>query len=204
MISGVEELREANAILEEAKYELRKRGVPFKEDLEVGIMMEVPSAAMIADLLAKEVNFFSIGTNDLIQYLTSVDRGNESIAYLYNPAHAGVIRMLKMIVDAAHAAGIWVGVCGELAGDLLFTPLLVGLGVDELSASAILVPRIKKAIQSLDLPSCQALVAETLNDSSAIKNYTRCVAVAQKHYGDLLSTDGNCSSSFGNKNRKKV
>jgi len=189
MISGLEELEEANSLLEEAKHELRKRNVIFKEDLEVGIMIEVPSAAIIADLLAKEVHFFSIGTNDLIQYLTSVDRGNKSIAYLYNPAHAGVIRMLKMIIDAAHGAGIWVGVCGELAGDLLFTPLLVGLGVDELSASAILIPRIKKAIQSLEIPACELLVAEIINNSSAVKNYTQCVAVAQKHYGELLSTD---------------
>lgn len=188
MISGIEELREANAVLEEAKQELRHRGVLFKENLEVGMMMEVPSAAMVADLLAREVSFFSIGTNDLIQYLTSVDRGNESISYLYNPAHPGVIRMLKMIVNAAHTAGIWVGVCGELAGDLLFTPLLVGLGIDELSASAILVPRIKKAIQSLNVFSCQELVAEILDGESAAKNYMRCVALAQNQYGALLST----------------
>jgi phosphotransferase system enzyme I (PtsI) len=188
MISGIEELREANTLLEEVKQELRDQKIPFKEDLEVGMMMEVPSAAMVADLLAREVSFFSIGTNDLIQYLTSVDRGNESISYLYNPAHPGVVRVLKMIVDAAHAAGIWVGVCGELAGDLLFTPLLVGLGVDELSTSAILIPRIKKAIQSLDLSSCQELVEEILNGESATKNYTRCVTLAQKQYGALLST----------------
>jgi phosphotransferase system enzyme I (PtsI) len=195
MISGLEELREANAILEEAKQELRKRGVPFKEDLEVGIMIEVPSAAMMADLLAKEVKFFSIGTNDLIQYLTSVDRGNESIAYLYNPAHAGVIRMLKLIVDAAHAAGIWVGVCGELAGDLIFTPLLIGLGVDELSTSAILIPRIKKAIQSLTIPACQELISEVIDGESTVKNYTRCLNLAQHHYGALFTTDTTTDST---------
>lgn len=189
MISGLEELREANAILEEAKQELRRRGVPFKEDLEVGIMIEVPSAAMIADLLAREVAFFSIGTNDLIQYLTSVDRGNESIAYLYNPAHAGVIRMLKLIVDAAHTAGIWVGVCGELAGDVIFTPILVGLGVDELSSSSLFIPRIKKAIQSLTIPACQKLVEEVLNGENAVKNYTCCLNLAQRHYGTLFNTE---------------
>ena len=189
MISGCEELREANATLEEAKQELRERGTPFYENLEVGIMIEVPSAAMVADLLAREVTFFSIGTNDLIQYLTSVDRGNESIAYLYNPAHAGVVRMLKMVIDAAHAAGIWVGICGELAGDILFAPLLVGLGIDELSASPILVPRIKKAIQSLDFSSCQELVAQIMNGPDTAENYAQCVALAQRRYGNLLSTN---------------
>ncbi|KAB2643989.1 MAG: phosphoenolpyruvate--protein phosphotransferase [Verrucomicrobia bacterium] len=187
MISGIDELREANGILEEVKKELRDKKIPFQEDLEVGMMIEVPSAALIADLLAREVKFFSIGTNDLVQYLTSVDRGNESISHLYNPAHPGVIRMLKMIVDAAHAAGISVGVCGEIAGDLLFTPLLVGLGVDELSTSAMLIPRIKKAIQSLNVSACQELVAELLNGESATKNYARCVALAQNQYGTLLS-----------------
>lgn len=187
MISCVEELREANAILEETKQELRKRCVPFKEDLEVGMMIEVPSAAMVADLLAREVAFFSIGTNDLIQYLTSVDRGNESIAYLYNPAHAGVIRMLKFIVESAHQAGIWVGVCGEVAGDLIFTPILIGLGVDELSASSVFIPRIKKAIQSLNASACQELVTKVLHGESAVKNYTTCLHLAQEYYGALFS-----------------
>lgn len=187
MISCAEELREANTVLEEAKQELRQRGASFCENLEVGIMIEVPSAAAIADLLAKEVQFFSIGTNDLIQYLTSVDRGNESIAYLYNPAHTGVVRTLKMVVDAAHDAGIWVGVCGELAGDLLFTPLLLGLGIDEFSASPILVPRIKKAIQSLFFSECQEVVAQMLNGHNTAENYARTVAIAQRSYGLLLS-----------------
>lgn len=187
MISCYEELREANTVLEEAKQELRQRGAPFYENLEVGIMMEVPSAASIADLLAKEVKFFSIGTNDLIQYLTSVDRGNESIAYLYNPAHTGVVRTLKKIVDDAHAAGIWVGVCGELAGDLLFTPMLLGLGIDELSASPILVPRIKKAIQSLQFSECQKVATQMLHGHNTAENYAHTVALAQRCYGVLLS-----------------
>lgn len=186
MISGIAELHEANAILEDAKQELRHAKISFQENIEVGIMIEVPSAAMIADLLAHEVKFFSIGTNDLVQYLTTVDRGNESISYLYNPAHPGVIRMLKMIIEAAHAAGIWVGVCGELAGDPIFTPLLVGLGIDELSTSAILLPRIKKAIQSLNIATCQDLVAKVIKEASATKNYNSCVALAQHHYGELL------------------
>lgn len=188
MISCSEELREANAVLEEAKQELRDRGVAFCEDIEVGIMIEVPSAAAIADLLAKEVKFFSIGTNDLIQYLTSVDRGNESIAYLYNPAHTGVVRTLKKVIDAAHAADIWVGVCGELAGDILFTPMLVGLGIDELSASPILVPRIKKAIQSLQFLECQKVVEQMLDGGNTAENYARVIALAQRCYGALLSS----------------
>ncbi len=189
MISCLEELREANAVLEEAKQELRERGAPFCEDLEVGIMIEVPSAAAIADLLAKEAKFFSIGTNDLIQYLTSVDRGNDSISYLYNPAHTGVVRTLKGVIDAAHAAGIWVGVCGELAGDLLFTPLLIGLGIDELSASPILIPRIKKAIQSLEFLECQRVAEEMLHGENTAENYARTVALAQRSYGVLLSSN---------------
>ena len=193
MITRIEELREANLLLEEVKQELRKDGIPFYEDLEVGIMIEVPSAAMIADLLAKEVKFFSIGTNDLIQYLMAVDRSNETVSYLYNPMHAAVIRTLKTIIDAAHAAGIWAGICGELAGDVLFTPLLIGLGVDELSASPILVPRIKKAVQSLDCASCVALVGKMLYEDNAQENYERCLALAESRYGMLLISEPNKS-----------
>lgn len=189
MVSRIEGLREANLLLEEAKQELRNEGIPFFEEIEVGIMMEVPSAAMIADLLAKEVKFFSIGTNDLIQYMMAVDRGNEVVAHLYNPADTAVVRILKKVIDAAHAAGIWVGVCGELAGDILFTPLLVGLGIDELSASPVLVPRIKKAIQSLDTLSCQNLVADMLHGKSAQENYQRCLALAESKYGILLGSE---------------
>jgi len=128
MISGYEELLHAKALLAEAAGELRAGGTPFREDVELGLMIEVPSAAIIAGMLAREVKFFSIGTNDLLQYLMAVDRGNERIAHLHDPANPAVVRLLKGVVDAAHEAGIWVGVCGELAGDIEFTPLLLDSG----------------------------------------------------------------------------
>lgn len=171
MISGVDELRQANAILEESKAELAARGAPFDPFVEVGIMIEIPSAVLAADHLAREAAFFSIGTNDLIQYTFAVDRVNDRIAHLYNPTHPAILRMIKMTVDAGHANGIWTGICGEMAGDVLLTPLLIGLGVDELSATSAVVPRVKKAVQSLDSSRCEALVqtALTMEDSALIQ-----------------------------------
>jgi len=186
MISGLEELRQANATLEECKQELRERGVEFHPDPDVGVMIEIPSAALCADHLAREVKFFSIGTNDLIQYAIAVDRVNENIAHLYEPTHPGVIRLLKMIVDAAHRQNIWVGVCGEMAGDIQLVPLLLGLGVDELSASSSVVPRVKKAVQSLSIPTCQSLAEEVLGLDTASAILKRCLEVARSHYAELL------------------
>lgn len=186
MISGLDELRKANAILEECKQELRERNQPFNENLEVGAMIEVPSAAMIADLLARECKFFSIGTNDLIQYSIAVDRVNERIAALYEPTHPAIVRLIKMVVDAAHAKGIWVGVCGEMAGEVLFAPLLVGLGVDELSAGAGLVPRIKHAVQTLNYEDCKKLVEDVLNMEAGSEILERCEKMARELYGELL------------------
>jgi phosphotransferase system enzyme I (PtsI) len=154
--------------------------------MELGIMIEVPSAAIIADILAKEVKFFSIGTNDLLQYLMAVDRGNERIAHLHDPSNPAVVRILKSIIDAAHAEGIWVGICGELAGDIEYTPLLIGLGVDELSASGALVPRVKKAIRSLDVPSCREVVAHALSGARASEIYARSTGLARIRYPDLF------------------
>jgi phosphotransferase system enzyme I (PtsI) len=186
MISGMEELLHAKALLQEASEELRNRAVPYQADMEIGVMIEVPSAALMADVLAHEVKFFSVGTNDLLQYLMAVDRGNERIAHLHDPANPAVVRILKTVIDAAHAAGIWVGVCGELAGDIEFTPLLIGLGVDELSASTALVPRIKKAIRSLDVPSCQEIVKQALSGERAAAIYARSTGLARIRYGDLF------------------
>jgi phosphotransferase system enzyme I (PtsI) len=186
MISGIEELREANAILEECRAELRAAGIPFNEEMEVGAMIEIPSAAVAADLLAKEVDFFSIGTNDLIQYSIAVDRLNEHIAHLYQPTHPAIIRLIRMTVEAGHAAGLWVGVCGEMASEIALTPLLIGLGVDELSTGAALVPRVKNAVQSLDFRACQQLAEEIRGLDSAGEILARCDAVARQHYPELM------------------
>ena len=187
MISGVDELKRANAVLEECRQELREQNIPFNEEMEVGAMIEVPSAALVADLLAKEVDFFSIGTNDLIQYTIAVDRINERIAHLYEPTHPAIIRLIKMIVNAAHAHNLWVGVCGEMAGEISLTPLLVGLGVDELSTGSALVPRVKRAVQSLDVGVCLQLVDEVKNMDSAEAILEKCEAVAKTYYPELMA-----------------
>lgn len=186
MISGAAELREANALLEESKQELRDRGVPFLENIEVGAMIEIPSAALVADHLAKEVKFFSIGTNDLIQYTLAVDRGNDLVAHLYKPTHPAVIRLIDHIIRAAHDNGIWAGVCGEMAADVLLTPLLVGLGIDELSTSSSVLPRVKKAVQSLDLATCQNLAREALKSTSTTQIMDACLEVAKANYVELI------------------
>jgi phosphotransferase system enzyme I (PtsI) len=186
MISGVGELRRALSVLAECKEELRRTGSTFSDTTEVGAMIEIPSAALSADVLAREVDFFSIGTNDLIQYAIAVDRVNERIAHLYEPTHPAVLRLLKMIADAARANDIWVGVCGEMAGDIALTPLLLGLGMDELSASATLVPRVKRAVQSLTIPECRQLVDEALDLQTPSEILARCLELAGKRYGDLL------------------
>ena len=186
MISGLSELRQAKEILETCKAELREEGKPFKQDIELGIMIETPSAVLVADALAREVKFFSIGTNDLIQYTIAVDRVNERIAHLYEPTHPAILRLIEMTVAAAHANGIWVGVCGEMAGEITLTPLLLALGVDELSASAGLVPRVKKAVQTLDMKECDRLLEDIRDFYSGAEILARCEEVARRHYADLL------------------
>jgi phosphotransferase system enzyme I (PtsI) len=186
MISGLEELTHAKVLMAEAAAELTAAGIPHDGAMETGMMIEVPSAAIMAESLAREVDFFSVGTNDLLQYLMAVDRGNDRIAHLHDPSNPAVIRVLRMIVDAAHKAGIWVGVCGELAGDIEYTPMLVGLGFDELSASAAVVPRVKKAIRNLDLCSCRNLVEESLAGHHAAEIYARTTGLARTRYPDLF------------------
>jgi phosphotransferase system enzyme I (PtsI) len=187
MISGLPELRRALAVLQECEKELQEEDVAFDQEMQVGAMIEIPSAAICAQTLAPEVDFFSVGTNDLIQYALAVDRVNESIAHLYEPTHPAVLRLLKMIADAAHANNIWVGVCGEMAGDIMLIPLLLGLGMDELSASSSLVPRVKLAVQSLSVPECESLVEEALELETPSEILARCQEIAQKRYGDLVS-----------------
>jgi phosphotransferase system enzyme I (PtsI) len=180
MISGLDELNQANALVEEYKSELRREGIPFDEHLEIGAMIETPSAAVVADSLAKRVRFFSIGTNDLIQYSLAVDRMNEKIAHLYEPTHPAIVRLIKMIVDAAHNHGVRVSVCGEMAGDPVLAPLLLGLGVDELSAAPPLVPQLKFIIRRLKLSEARELAGFALNCEAAAEILARCQDVARQ------------------------
>ncbi len=158
MISGLEELDKALGLLEEAKESLRNSGEEFDDNIPVGIMIETPSAAMTSDILARRVDFLSIGTNDLIQYTIAVDRGNERIAYLYEPFHPGVIRLIKVVIDHGHAAGIPVSMCGEMAGDPVATVVLLGLGLDVFSMSAFTIPEVKKIIRTVSLWDAEELV----------------------------------------------
>jgi phosphotransferase system enzyme I (PtsI) len=169
MISGVGELKEANQLLEKSREELRSKNIPFDEKMEIGAMIEIPSAALTCDILAPEVSFFSIGTNDLIQYALAVDRINEKIAYLYEPAHPAVLRLLKNIIDSGHSKKIWVGMCGEMAGDSLLTPLLLGLGLDEISTSPVLLPEIKKIVRAMSYEESKAIVERAMTFQTGLE-----------------------------------
>jgi len=176
MISGSEELARAQAMLEECKAELRERKVAFDEKIVAGTMIEIPSAATTADILAKQCEFFSIGTNDLIQYLLAIDRVNDRIAHLYEPTHPAVLRTLKHIVEEAHRAKIPVSVCGEMGGDPVLVPLLLGLGVDSLSMTPPLIPAVRYLVRAMTMKDAQALANEALGMSSPKEIYARCLA----------------------------
>jgi phosphotransferase system enzyme I (PtsI) len=162
MVSGIEELRQANGLLQEAKEELRQKGFEFNDNIPVGVMIEVPSAAMTADILAREADFFSIGTNDLIQYCLAVDRGNEKVAYLYEPAHPAVLRMIKQVIEAAHQAKIKVAMCGEMAGEPSLALILLGLGLDEFSVPPQVIPELKFIIRTIGFKAVQGLAKEAM------------------------------------------
>lgn len=162
MISSLEELRKTKEIINEVKEELRKKKIKFDENIKIGIMIEIPAAALIADELAKECDFFSIGTNDLIQYTVAVERGNKKIANLYTHFHPAVIRLIKKAIEGAHKNHILCGMCGEAAGDVTFIPLLIGLGLDEFSMNANKVLNVRKLIRKLDFKECQKLADEVL------------------------------------------
>lgn len=188
MISGLDELTQANAFLAQFKIELLKEGIPFDEKIEVGAMIETPSAALITDALAKRVQFFSLGTNDLIQYTLAVDRMNEKIAHLYEPTHPAIVRLIKRTVDAARQQKVWVSVCGEMAGDTTLVPLLIGLGVDELSAAPPLLAQIKFLVRRLKLSDTQELAAFALESESASEILAQSVALAQRAAPSLFDT----------------
>ncbi len=174
MISNVGEVDKANKLLQEAMEDLDALGVAYDKDIDVGIMVEIPAAALAADALAKKVKFFSIGTNDLIQYTIAVDRVNERVAYLYEPTHPSVLKLIKMTIEAAHKNGIWVGVCGEMAADPLMTALLLGLGVDELSVAPAAVPLVKDAVRGVTLERSRQLVAEIETCETSIEVLSLC------------------------------
>lgn len=169
MISGAKEITKANAVLHEVKQELLSENIAFDGNIDVGIMVEIPSAAVTADLLAEHVDFFSIGTNDLIQYTLAADRMNEHVSYLYEPLHPAVLRLIKNVIDASHKAGKWTGMCGEMAGDAASAALLLGLGIDEFSMSASSIPPVKKVVRSLSYKEAREMALEALTLSDPVK-----------------------------------
>ena len=186
MVSNVDEVIRANEFLEEAKNELRQRGQPFNDDLEVGVMIEVPSAAITANLIAPHVDFFSLGTNDLVQYTMAVDRVNERVAYLYEPTHPAIIRLIKGTIDVGHEHGIWVGICGEMAANPLMAPLLMGLGIDEFSMSPSAVPLVKEAVRSVLFHEAEELARQVLVSESAPKVLELCRKLLEKVAPEIL------------------
>lgn len=189
MISGLDELKQAKEMVEEFKAELKSEGVTYDENLEVGAMIETPSAAIVSDSLAKRLKFFSIGTNDLIQYSLAVDRMNEKIAHLYEPTHPAIVRLIRQTVTAARDQKIWVSVCGEMAGDPVLVPLLLGLGVDELSVAPSLVPPVKFMVRRLKLTEAKELAEFALGSESAPQILARCQELARRVAPGLFETE---------------
>lgn len=167
MIATLEELRQAKQILHEEKDKLQASNVDVSDEMEVGIMVEIPSTAVAAPQFAKEVDFFSIGTNDLIQYTMAADRMNERVSYLYQPYHPAVLRLIDMVIQAAHAEGKWVGMCGEMAGDEIAIPLLLGLGLDEFSMSATSILPARSQISKLSKAELESFAQEALTKDTA-------------------------------------
>ncbi|MBW2558414.1 MAG: phosphoenolpyruvate--protein phosphotransferase [Deltaproteobacteria bacterium] len=167
MISGVKEIMDARNIIDEVKGELLSEGIPIDEDIKIGIMIEVPSAVIMAEQLAERVDFFSIGTNDLIQYVLAIDRVNERVTYLYKPLHPAILRMIRQVVDVGHSAGIKVAMCGEMAGDPLCTPILLGLELDGLSMTPLAIPRVKKIIRNSTVKESKELLEKVMTFPTA-------------------------------------
>jgi phosphotransferase system enzyme I (PtsI) len=188
MISGVAEIRNCKACLEEARAELASENIPFDPDLPVGIMIETPAAVLIAELLAREVDFFSVGTNDLIQYCLAVDRGNEHVAYLYEPLHPAVLRALRLICDAGRTAGIEVGMCGEMAGEPLYGLVLLGLGFTELSMNAPGIPRVKRILRQVRREDGEQLLEDLLGLATAREAAQRLESEMIRRFPALFGT----------------
>ncbi|MDX1679196.1 MAG: phosphoenolpyruvate--protein phosphotransferase [Akkermansiaceae bacterium] len=186
MISGLSEIWRSKELIRKCMDELDKEGVPFDSRIPIGAMIEVPAAAICADLLAPEVDFFSIGTNDLIQYTVAVDRVNPHVADLYRPTHPAVVRLIKQTIDAANDNGIWTAICGEVAGDVRLTPLLIGMGVEEFSVGPQQVSTVGQAIRSLSYAECAAMSDEALKHSRSQGILDLSMEVARKHYAELL------------------
>jgi len=167
MIATVDEFRAAKALLLEEKEKLQAEGVQVSDEIQLGIMVEIPSTAVLADQFAKEVDFFSIGTNDLIQYTMAADRMNERVSYLYQPYNPSILRLVKMVIDAAHKEGKWAGMCGEMAGDATAIPLLLGLGLDEFSMSATSILPARSQISKLSKADMEQLAAKALQMQTA-------------------------------------
>jgi phosphotransferase system enzyme I (PtsI) len=180
MVATLEEVLRAREVMDKVKAELTQEGVPFDGQTEVGIMIEIPSAALMADVLATAVDFFSIGTNDLIQYTMACDRVNERVAYLYDPLHPAVLRLIKGVIDAAHSEKKWVGMCGEMAGDLEAIPFLLGLGLDEFSMNAPAIPAAKRLIRSLSMSEAEKTAESALAMKTAqeVREYLRSLDLA--------------------------
>jgi phosphoenolpyruvate-protein phosphotransferase (PTS system enzyme I) len=183
LISGVEEIREAKRMLCEAAESLHRDGIVFNKDFEVGVMIEVPSAVIVADTLAKEVDFFSIGTNDLIQYSLAIDRGNFEVAHLYQPLHPAILRMLKHVTDVAKKNHIQIYICGEMASEPLHIPLLLAMGFDELSMNPQSIPSVKRMVRSINLEDCKKFFKQLIKQTEISKIND----MVHEKYGKLLA-----------------
>jgi phosphotransferase system enzyme I (PtsI) len=185
MVSNLKEVHQARKLLDEAKHQLRKEGIHYDSRIKIGVMVEVPSAAVIAEDLAEEVDFLSIGTNDLIQYLLAVDRGNDVVSYLYQEFNPAVIRFLRRIVERGKKKGVWVGMCGEMAGDPLATILLLGLGLDEFSVVPNMLPEIKKIIRSVKYSEAQRIARRVLKMKTEDEIKAHLKSIMKKKFPDI-------------------
>jgi len=187
MISAIEEVLQVKEFIGEVQEELRSEGQAFTQDIELGALIEIPSAVLIADQLAEELDFFSIGTNDLIQYTLAVDRGNDRVSFLYKTLHPSIIRLIQLTMEAGHRHDIWVGMCGEMAGDPLAIPLLIGMGIDELSVSPVVLPRIKEIVRGLDSQQCRHLADTVIDFSSGSEIERYLKQFLQEYFPEDLS-----------------